>query len=92
MGRGIVHFGDFLDRDHSGVALPEGLVVNLETVKCDVCGKTKGEANKWFVFQFWATHCLLMRWHDALKEDIERGKHLCGQGCALKITSLWMED
>ena len=64
----------------------------VATYKCEVCGKLKGEVNRWFVVQTWTKSALLQRWAEASEEDIARGQHACGQQCAVTILSGFMEE
>ena len=68
---------------------------------CDICGKTKGEANHWWMASLGprsayaederALRFTLMRWHAAecRSADIY---HLCGQGCAMQAAERFMTE
>ena len=68
---------------------------------CDICGKTKGEANHWWMASLGAPPLViedderlrftLMRWHasESRSPDIY---HLCGQGCAMQAAERFMTE
>jgi radical SAM protein with 4Fe4S-binding SPASM domain len=68
---------------------------------CDICGKTKGEANHWWMASLGphsayeederALRFTLMRWHssECRTPDIY---HLCGQGCAMQAAERFMTE
>ncbi len=68
---------------------------------CDICGKTKGEANHWWLAELAtdtrttddnpAPRFTLMRWHIAESRNPEI-YHLCGQGCAMQATERFMTE
>ena len=68
---------------------------------CDICGKTKGEANHWwlaslgqkadFAEEEEALRFTLMRWHSAESRNPDI-YHLCGQGCAMQAAERFMTE
>lgn len=70
---------------------------------CDICGKSKGEANHWWMAALGSVPCFegsqdtreqrftLMRWSktDSQNPDMY---HLCGQGCAMQAVERFMTD
>ena len=71
---------------------------------CDICGKSKGEANHWWMAALGSVPCFeddgkgirdqrftLMRWSrsDSQNPDMY---HLCGQGCALQAMERYMTE
>ncbi len=68
---------------------------------CDICGKTKGEANHWWLASLTgnpaypedarALRFTLMRWHVAESRTPEV-YHLCGQGCAMQAAERFMTE
>ena len=72
------------------------------TFSCDICGKSKGEANHWWMallpplaeekkLPLPAGRFTLMRWSrsESQSEDMY---HLCGQGCALQAMERFMTE
>jgi hypothetical protein len=59
------------------------------TMSCDVCGKHKEVSNHWWVV-FQVSGLELWPWREDLAQHSE-AKHLCGEGCAAKLMSKWME-
>ncbi len=67
---------------------------------CDICGKTKGEANHWWLAML-APHppetaesdarFTLLRWSRAESQG-EAMYHLCGQGCAMQAMERFMTE
>ncbi|HEU4772794.1 MAG TPA: hypothetical protein VFS68_11625 [Candidatus Udaeobacter sp.] len=54
---------------------------------CDLCGKTRGESNRWFIATVSedGTTYISQAFHSATPEEIEQADfHLCGEGCATK--------
>jgi len=61
---------------------------------CDVCGKTRGEANKWFIATVNRDEStyISQSFHSATREEIESADfHLCGAGCASKKYSEFLD-
>jgi hypothetical protein len=70
---------------------------------CDICGKTKGEANHWWMASLGTVPCFeevgdmrnlrftLMRWNPAESRNQDM-YHLCGQGCAMQAAERYMTD
>ncbi len=72
---------------------------------CDICGKSKGEANHWWMAALGSVPCFesngghdlreqrftLMRWSrtDSQNPDMY---HLCGQGCAMQAMERFMTE
>lgn len=75
------------------------------TFTCDICGKSKGEANHWWMASVGSVPCIepeiqdalkdqrftLMRWSrsDSQNPDMY---HLCGQGCAMQAMERFMNE
>ncbi len=68
---------------------------------CDICGKTKGEANHWWMGSLATAHGLesderglrftLMQWIKSESRDPEI-YHFCGQGCAMQAAERYMNE
>jgi hypothetical protein len=67
---------------------------------CDICGKTKGEANHWWMASLGPLPCFeddrnlrftLMRWNMNESRNPEI-YHLCGQGCAMQAAERYMTE
>ena len=68
---------------------------------CDICGKTKGEANHWWMVALGAIPCFdadprntrftLMPWN-LLESRNPDMYHLCGQGCAMQAMERYMTE
>ncbi len=68
---------------------------------CDICGKTKGEANHWWMASLGPLPCFegdertlrftLMRWNMTECRNPEI-YHLCGQGCAMQAAERYMTE
>ncbi len=68
---------------------------------CDICGKTKGEANHWWLAAVAPSRAFsedeqilrftLMRWHVSESRSPEI-YHLCGQGCAMQAAERFMTE
>lgn len=68
---------------------------------CDICGKTKGEANHWWMASLGPLPCFeddavalrftLMRWN-AEESRNPAMYHLCGQGCAMLAAERYMTE
>lgn len=56
---------------------------------CDVCGKKKEASNHWWI-AFQVTGFGIWPWDSDLARH-ENATHLCGEGCAAKLMSKWME-
>lgn len=62
---------------------------SMSTYLCDVCGKQKESSNHWWIayvdggFGLWS-------WDKGFP-DKSSAIHLCGEGCAVKMMSEWME-
>ena len=75
------------------------------TFTCDICGKSKGEANHWWMAAMGAVPCFeenggadprdqrftLMRWSRADSQNPDM-YHLCGQGCAMQAMERFMTE
>ncbi len=75
------------------------------TYTCDICGKSKGEANHWWMASVGAAPCVelepadvdkdqrftLMRWSRADSQNPDM-YHLCGQGCAMQAAERFMNE
>ena len=70
---------------------------------CDICGKTKGEANHWWMASLGTLNSFedagdarqlrftLMRWTGAESRNPDI-YHLCGQGCAMQAAERFMTE
>ncbi len=71
---------------------------------CDICGKSKGEANHWWMAALGQVPCFeedgkdpreqrftLMRWSRTESQNPDM-YHLCGQGCALQAMERFMTE
>jgi hypothetical protein len=66
---------------------------------CDICGKTKGEANHWWMLSHAECACdddyqlpqrfSVMPWSIGQSRNPEM-RHLCGQGCAMQALERFM--
>jgi len=56
---------------------------------CDVCGAEKGIANHWFLCIPMRHTFKLMKW-DAGMAMGSYAKHICGERCAIKLASQWL--
>ncbi len=73
------------------------------TFSCDICGKSKGEANHWWMAMLVPPplengttgspegRFTLMRWSRSGSQN-ESMYHLCGQGCALQAMERFMTE
>ncbi len=75
------------------------------TFTCDICGKSKGEANHWWMAAVGSVPCFeengggdlrdqrftLMRWSRADSQNPDM-YHLCGQGCAMQAMERFMTE
>ena len=75
------------------------------TFTCGICGKSKGEANHWWMAALGAVPCFeengstdtrqqrftLMRWSRADSQTPDM-YHLCGQGCAMQAMERFMTE
>ena len=71
--------------------------------KCDVCGKTRGDVNHWWLAFDLASGTWQHGWQQTKKPTItflpwaenmarlEDVKHLCGQQCAQVLQNQWMD-
>ena len=62
------------------------------TTTCDVCGTPKGETNHWLVVvvsraEFWLTAPEHLE-----KQGTYTAKDICGEECAHKALSQWMDE
>jgi len=57
-------------------------------VTCDVCGKEKQAVNHWWLRTKSTSFFELVPWYD---DDAATKGHLCGQECAIKALSEWMQ-
>ncbi len=61
----------------------------VETFKCDICGKVKGEENHWFCATGQFTpdaQVVIGSWHSRGKfPEPHLVRHLCGMDCAQKF-------
>lgn len=65
--------------------------MKVETFKCDVCGKVKGEANHWWKLAFMdegRPHLVLLPMAD--KYEPTGSIHLCGESCVQRKVSEFM--
>src|SRR6201990_2422176 len=66
---------------------------------CDICGKTKGEANHWWMLSYADCACdeddqvpqrfSVMPWNAGQARNPEM-RHLCGKGCAMQALERFM--
>ena len=67
------------------------------TFTCAICGKSKGEANHWWMAKLETEQegapaaLTLLRWTRARSQN-EDMYHLCGQGCALQAAERFMAE
>ena len=65
--------------------------MKIEKYKCDVCGTEKTETNHWFATTRAGTRLILTSLEDARNMEASTVTHLCGETCALKQVSLYLE-
>lgn len=51
--------------------------------KCDVCGRIKGEANKWLLVNLSAALFTVYHWDELIARQPNMG-HICGEQCLHK--------
>lgn len=59
-----------------------------QTITCDVCGKQKQQVNHWWLIAEFEDSIHVSKWRD---DDAEGEKHVCGQECAIKSVSEWLQ-
>ena len=69
-----------------GIALAEGGTVIRQVITCDICGTQKLQTNHWFVAYEESGELRISGWN-SLRLLSPETKHLCGETCALKLTS-----
>jgi len=57
-----------------------------EQITCDVCGKSKGSVNHWWMLGENPKELVIRPYVPSLG-----WKHLCGQQCVIKAVSEWMQ-
>lgn len=67
-------------------------MAKVESYKCDVCGKQKGDVNHWFVVVSATSFLAIRPWpkepNDAMTFD--GTAHLCGAECVQKMVSQFL--
>jgi len=64
--------------------------VKVRSFSCDVCQRTKGEVNRWWIISL-GSSLILQPWDSATPEDIDKADHhLCGEAHAQQIIAGWM--
>src|SRR6478672_4684688 len=90
---------DALLARHVHVDTNGGSMVWDVSFTCDICGKTKGEANHWWMLSYADCACdeddqvpqrfSLMPWNAEQSRNPEM-RHLCGKGCAMQCLERFM--
>lgn len=62
----------------------------LSTYICDQCGKQKETSNHWWIAIISNSKIAFFPWITGFAVD-SKATHLCGEGCAAKLMSQWME-
>ena len=64
-----------------------------EVFTCDVCGQQKQETNHWFMLFEHLDKLVITTWvtsDPTAHKKAANVKHVCGEGCAQKALSKWM--
>jgi hypothetical protein len=84
---------------HMHMVTTEVIMVWDVSFTCDICGKTKGEANHWWMLSYADCACdeddqvpqrfSVIPWSASQSRNPEM-RHLCGKGCAMQALERFM--
>jgi hypothetical protein len=69
----------------------------FEGIRCDICGKQKGEVNHWYVLVVNEKQSIfsIFTWAEAEEckiLDASNIKHSCGEGCTTRAFTTWSAE